>query len=198
MVDGSLFSIGYSGFAKNVDGFIEVLKRYVIHVLIDVRSSPYSTYLPEFNKENLELALKENGIYYRNYASEFGARQSDRRLYPNGYLDFELFSKTDIFLSGKSKVIKSVNKGYNLAFMCAEKEPVTCHRAILVSRVFHEAGYPVNHILPNGSTKSQSDVEYELLQLNPPTMFDNPEIDSLVLAYRKQNEKIGFKLEDLK
>jgi len=198
MSKGSLYSIGYSGFANNVEGFIDMLNRYRINVLIDVRSSPYSAYFSEFNKDNLERVLKENGIYYRNYAAEFGARQEERKLYPEGYLSFELFSKTDAFREGMQKVITGTNAGYSMAFMCAEKEPVTCHRAILVARAFYEDGYPVTHILPNGDTKTQTDIEDELLQMNPPTLFDDSEIDSLVLAYRKQNEKIGFKLEDLK
>lgn len=75
----TIYTIGYSGFA--IDDFIQILKKYEISVVIDVRSNPYSRYHLEYNKENLKKKLKQNRIYYRNYSLEFGARQSDKKYY---------------------------------------------------------------------------------------------------------------------
>lgn len=198
MDSAALFSIGYSGFWDNMSGFVDMLKKFDIKVLIDVRSKPYSVHSPEFNKENLESVLNQSGIYYRNYATEFGAQQENRSLYPNGYLDFELFSRSRAFQRGVEKVRKSVAQGYKLAFMCAEKEPIHCHRTILVSKAFSDMGYEIIHILPNGNTKTQHDVDNELMIENPPSFFDDANENALTIAYRKQNEKIGFRLENLK
>ena len=71
---GKVYTIGYSGFPE-IDEFIAILQSFKINVLIDVRSSPYSSYYDAYNKENIEATLKKAGIYYRNYAREFGARQ---------------------------------------------------------------------------------------------------------------------------
>ena len=94
----TLFTIGYSGFS--VRTFISTLQKNNITLLADVRSLPYSRRHPDYNQDVLSAVLKEYQIHYQSYAAEFGARQEDRRYYPNGYLDFEQFSKSDPFLSG--------------------------------------------------------------------------------------------------
>ena len=84
----TVFTIGYSGFQLN--DFVKILKDNGILLVIDVRSLPYSQHYADFNKENISKILKSSKIYYRNYASEFGARQAEKKYYPNGYLDFNL------------------------------------------------------------------------------------------------------------
>ncbi len=76
MVD-TVFTIGYSGF--QINDFISTLRKNGISVIIDVRSLPYSRHYSDYNKENLRSVLLKYGIYYRNYASEFGARQNERK-----------------------------------------------------------------------------------------------------------------------
>jgi len=195
-----LFTIGYSGY-KDVDDFISELKDHDIQILIDVRSSPYSAYYENYNKEQLSRKLKENGIFYSNYAKQFGARQDNPAFYQNGYLDFELFANSDQFLEGVHAIEKS---NANIVFMCAEKNPIDCHRAILVARAFYDRGHDIQHIIPNGIIHSQADIEQELLDLHFPDRyqikFDEPEKSDeeyVVKAYQKQNEKIGFKWGEL-
>ncbi len=198
----TIYTIGYSGFPLNA--FIQELKKHNINVVIDVRSSAYSERYPDYNKPNIEQTLKQIGIYYRNYTSEFGARQENRSFYsPEGYLDFDIFSKSNQFQSGVSKMVDSVEKGYKIAFMCAEKEPIQCHRAIMVARAFAKLGFTVIHLMPNGITKNQKTIEEELLKkyfpnINQLSLFDNRMSDEEYInaAYRKQNEQIGYHLED--
>ena len=124
-----IYTIGYTGFSAYE--FINVLRDREINVVIDVRSTPYSERYPDYNKENLERVLKSNQIYYRNYIKEFGARQDNRNFYSSeGYLDFEVFSKSEQFLSGVEKIENSVAKGYKIVLLCAEKKPIQCHRTI--------------------------------------------------------------------
>lgn len=196
---GKIFSIGYAGFHNDVSTFCNELMERHVNVIIDVRSSPYSAYFDAFDKEKLERSLKLQGIYYRNYAREFGARQENRVFYPNGYLDFKLFAQSEQFLEGIDRVTTSISRGYRVALMCAEKEPSACHRTILVSRELAKLGYFVEHILPDGKSKTQDDIDRELLKkyhIDPNQVSFFAEEDPLEIVYRKQNEEIGYKMED--
>lgn len=209
-MNNTVYTIGYSGF-PDISDFLKALSS--IHsaekglVLIDVRSSPFSGYYEQYNKDKLEDTLRKAGIYYRNYASAFGARQTGREYYTEGedaYLDFEKYTKSNSFIDGFNKMIKSLEAGYTPVFMCAEKDPINCHRAIMVTRAFSEKGYKVFHIMPD-STKTQKELEEELLEKyfkkakafqGQMGLFDDsfPRIND---AYRKQNEKIGYRWKDI-
>lgn len=201
MVD-TVYTIGYSGF--KIDDFIKTLKGNNISLVIDVRSTPYSRYYTDYNKENLSIMLEKSHIYYRNYVSEFGARQGERKYYPNGYLDFEMFSKSESFLSGVEKLKKSMEKNYTFALLCSEKDPIKCHRTILVSRAFHIAGYKIIHLMDNGTYVTQEDIEERLLnmffpdreQINmfAPTLSKQEYLDE---SYKKQNKNIGYTIEEV-
>lgn len=197
-----LYTIGYSGFS--VDEFIEILQKNRINVVIDVRSLPHSERYPDYNKSNIERVLRQNCIYYRNYALEFGARQDNKAFYSSdGYMDFDAFSNSDQFLNGVAKMIKSAEQGYKIVFMCAEKEPIQCHRAILVARAFDKLGFSIIHLMPNGKTKNQREIDEELLKkyypdINQITLYGDQMSDEEYLdaAYKKQNELIGYRMEE--
>ena len=87
MVD-IIYTIGYAGFS--IGAFVDTLRGHGVSALVDVRSSPFSGYHQDYNKDQLERTLHSARIYYRSYAREFGARQPERSYYPRGYLDFEL------------------------------------------------------------------------------------------------------------
>ena len=197
-----IYTIGYTGFAVNE--FIELLKQKNINVVIDVRSTPYSERYAEYNKESLEKVLKENRIYYRNYVSEFGARQDSPEFYSSeGYLDFELFSKSQQFSNGVNKICNSIEQGYGIVILCAEKKPIQCHRTILVARAFSQLGYDVIHLMPSAQTMSQKQVESELLNKYFPSrgqisLFSECNMtdeECLREAYRMQNKKIGYRMD---
>lgn len=197
----TVYTIGYSGFKKN--DFVEALRKYGINLVIDVRSKPYSQYFSDYNKENLERFLTGEHIFYRNYAVEFGARQTNNLYHAQGYMDFELFSQSDSFLTGFDKIEKTLEKGYTPVLMCAEKDPFNCHRAILVSRAFSLTGYHIEHLLPNDETITQSDIERRLLDFYFPTrhqlsLVDEAKSDDelIIEAYRKRNQEIGFSTGD--
>ncbi len=196
-----IYTIGYAGF--KIQDFLKVLKKYQINSLIDVRSNPYSKIYADYNKEALNQLLQHNKIIYRNYSSEFGARQSNMEYYPNGYLDFLLFSKSQVFQEGITKIIRSIPLGFNFVLMCSEKDPITCHRNIMVAREFYKKGIEIKNILSDGSYITQAEIEKKLVEYYYPNrnqlsfleadlsweeMVDN--------SYKFQNEKIGYHLED--
>ncbi len=200
-MDQVIYSIGYAGFP--IEEFVKVLIDRKISALIDVRSCPFSQHFADYNKDTLKETLKKSHIRYRNYAAEFGARQEDLSYYtPEGYLDFDKFSKSEPFLSGVKKLCDGMEQHYTFALMCAEIAPVTCHRTILVSRAFAQRGYEVIHLLPQGRILTQKDIETQLLDLYFPyraqlSLFGEGESEEELLeqAYKKQNAKIGYHME---
>lgn len=200
-MDRLIYTIGYSAFA-NIDDFLNQLKEYHINVLIDVRSVPVaSEFYQMYSNSYLNPYLKQNNIIYRNYSKEFGARQENIEYYENGYLNFNKFIKSNIFYSGIDKIDQGINLGYKFVLMCAEKDPIMCHRTIMVARGFKNHGYKIKHILADGSTKTQEDIEKQLVDLYFPnrqqlSLFEHKTFNEYVEeAYQKQNEKIGFKKE---
>lgn len=195
-----IYTVGYTSFP--IEEFIGVLKRRHIGCVIDVRSLPRSGYFSDFNAENLKPALSEEGILYRNLPKEFGARQEDRSLYPDGYLDFEKFSASPAFREGLEKIDAGTECGQTFALMCAEKDPFDCHRCILVGRRLKEHGYKVVH-LERDREETQEDIETRLLDRFFPrrgqlSLFDTrSEEELLEEAYRLRNREIGYRIEEV-
>lgn len=197
----TIYTIGYAGF--EIDAFVSELHRHRVNVLVDVRSSPYSGFHEKYNREALKSTLHSQGIYYRNYAREFGARQPERCFYPKGYLDFALWAASPAFQEGIRKIEDSMEQGYCFALMCAEIEPIDCHRAILVARAFADHGYEVLHLRPKKPPLLHHDLETQLLDLYFPDRdqitLGQPVPDEKELlqeAYRLRNEKIGYRLQE--
>lgn len=194
-----IFTIGYTAFQFN--DFISVLKKYNVNSVIDVRSSPYSKFHSEYNTDKLSEELKKRSFAYRNYKNEFGARQLEIKYYPHGYMDFSLFVKSDAFRSGMEKIMNASEMGYRFVLMCAEKDPVTCHRVIMVAHEFYKQGYTVKNILANGGFCTQEDIECRLVDMYYPdrnqlSFFDEQlSWDEMVKnSYAYQNEKIGYRI----
>lgn len=195
-MDSSLFTIGHSN--QTVEDFINLLLFHRIDVVADVRSIPYSQYTPQFNKEVLIGALKAKGIQYVFLGKELGARTEDLSCYEHGKVVFERVRKTVLFQSGIERLLKGLKKGYQIAIMCSEKDPLGCHRFILISRSLQKKGYPVVHIHSDSSLESQEQACHrlmELLKLEVRPLFDVPEAVEEE-AFRKQGEKIAFMNHD--
>lgn len=197
-----VFTIGYTSF--EIDKFIQILKKFNITCLIDVRSFPKSSYYKYFDDNNLSRLLKENNILYRNYKEEFGARQENKDFYnKDGYLDFNVFANSEQFNQGIDKIKKAQAMGYVVCLMCAEKDPINCHRTILIARNLDKKGFEVEHILATQETCSQKDIDKRLLDDFFPnrqqiSLFaDNnlSEEEQIEKSYQLKNQEIGFKLE---
>lgn len=205
-----LFTIGHSNLDK--DSFVSLLNQHNITALADVRSSPYSRYLPHFNKDNLNHKLSNLGIKYVFLGQELGARPKDRNCYIEGKAVYEKIAKTSLFSKGIERILKGC-QSYNIALMCAEKDPITCHRAILVCQHLKQFPIQINHILHDGTLETHQQLEKRLLKIHnlaPPgtekliqlNLFDSlPDQapcqtlsleESLTEAYRRQGNKIAY------
>jgi uncharacterized protein (DUF488 family) len=196
----NIYTIGYSGYA--LPEFISELKARQITALIDVRSLPFSRRYPDFNKETLAITLRENGIIYRSYAKEFGARRTERELYTDGKVDFAKVAASENFKSGVEKIIAGADLGYVFALMCAERDPAFCHRAVLVSRAFSERGFEVSHILRGAVEMPQIEFERRLVDFyfheSEQVSFSAQEITAqqkLCAAYERRGGEIAVARE---
>ncbi len=140
----TLYTIGHSN--QSFEEFLEMLQTIGVQAVADVRSVPASKYTPQFNREPLQAALKRNGIAYLPFGEEFGARRTDS-LDADGKVNFEMAVETPAFLHGTERVKKGLEKGYKIALMCSEANPLECHRFAMVSRWFYEHGVDVEHIV---------------------------------------------------
>ena len=157
-----VFTIGHSNL--EIGKFVALLKQNGVQAVADVRSSPYSQYNPQFNREVLQKALQEHGITYVFLGQELGARRSERECYLGGRADYELISQTPAFKRGIERLTQGAAK-MRVALMCAEKDPVDCHRCILVSPHLRRQGLQVLHILTDGTVEDHVQTEKRLLQL---------------------------------
>lgn len=197
-----IYTIGHS--QHSIDYFISMLEKYDINYVLDVRSTPHSQFAEAYNRERIGIALKRADIEYVFMGSFFGARPKDKTLYSKeGYLDFEKVRKDVKFQSGVDNVIKGIQEGNNITLMCTEKDPLECHRAILVARTFYDRGIDVQHILADSSLQSHDELNERLVDMYFPdryqiSMFacDNKtDEECLEESYRYQNKKIGYCLD---
>lgn len=191
-----VFTIGHSNL--EIGRFVALLKQHGIQAIADVRSSPYSQYNPQFNRELLQKSLQEHGIAYVFLGQELGARRSERECYLEGRADYGLISQTPAFKRGIERVTQGAAR-MRVALMCAEKDPIDCHRCILVTPHLRQQGLQVLHILSDGSLEDHLQTEKRLLQA---FALENKELfrsqDEIVAdAYKKQGEKVAYHEEDL-
>jgi uncharacterized protein (DUF488 family) len=191
-----LYTVGHSN--HPIEKFIELLRVNKITAIGDVRSHPYSRYLPQYSQDALKGFLKQNGIAYTFLGKEFGARSEEPSCYKDGKVQYERLAALPIFAEGVKRVLEGM-KRYHIAFMCAEKDPLSCHRALLVSRHFFERGILVSHIHADASLESHEGLESRLLKackLPEGDLFKSRS-DYLHDAYLIQGDRVAYQDESM-
>jgi uncharacterized protein (DUF488 family) len=186
-----IFTIGHS--THSMEELLTLLSRHEVNVVADVRSAPYSKFNPQFNKENLRRNLEASGIQYVFLGRELGARSEDKSCYENGRVRYERLAQTDLFHSGIERIIRGAEK-YHIALLCAEKEPLECHRTLLVSKALAERGLEVAHILADGRIESHEETMNRLLYavgLPVRDLFRSRE-QLISEALLRQEEKVAY------
>jgi uncharacterized protein (DUF488 family) len=191
----TVYTIGHS--THSIERFVELLRQHSITAVCDVRSRPYSRTNPQFNREVLKEALENVSIKYVFLGKELGARTDDRTCYCNGKVQYELLAKTGLFKKGIDRV-KNGAQEYRVALMCAEKEPLDCHRTILVARVLGETGMIVRHILANGTIEDHSHTLRRLVKMLRMPSSDMFRSEETVIgeAYTRQGQQIAYQLAE--
>jgi uncharacterized protein (DUF488 family) len=188
----TLFTIGHS--THELSTFLGLLGMHSLQAVADVRSQPVSFRFPQFSRPALEKSLKANHVRYVFLGHELGARREEECCYLDGQARYELVAKTSAFHDGIMRVLKGVKK-YRLALMCAEKDPITCHRTILVCRHLRGKGFSIQHILSDGKLESHEELEERMLKMlgkSQPSLFASRE-QLVEQAYEEQGGKIAYR-----
>jgi len=157
-------TIGHSNHA--IERFVDLLKVGGVALLVDVRSMPYSRRFPQFGKERLAKSLAEAGIAYAHEGAALGGK-------PEGGAGYDALAERQAFKDALGRLIERA-RNTTLCLMCAEKEPIDCHRTVLVSRRLAEQGVAIDHLLADGGTRPHHEVEEALLAKNGgPDLFED-------------------------
>jgi uncharacterized protein (DUF488 family) len=187
----AVLTIGHS--TLPYERFLELLRRANVTAVADVRTAPYSRQFPQFNREILSNELRADGIAYVFLGKELGGRPSQRQFYCDGVADYERMSGTTEFGKGLERVLDGAKK-YRIALMCSERDPLDCHRCLLVGRALAHRGVRVSHILGDGQVVSHAEIEDRLLELSGRSTGDlfAPDSERLAAAYRERARKVAF------
>ncbi len=187
-----MYSIGHSTHSFEV--FVTLLKESRIAAIADVRSTPYSRRRPQFNRNALRNSLAEHGISYVFLGAELGGRGSDdSERDENGRVQYKYIAESPAFREGLRRV-RAGSERMRLALMCAEGEPLDCHRGILISRLLIAQNVRVLHIHADGQIETHRDAERRLLRLfglHEPDLF-RTENQILKDAYERQEARIAY------
>lgn len=157
-----IFTIGHSN--HTTEKFIGLLRQHSVTALADVRSSPFSRFNPHFNKDILRRNLEPHGIKYVFLGRELGARSSDPSCYENGRVQYARLASTALYREGLDRLMRGLHT-FQIALMCAEKEPLECHRTLLVANSLASRGLEVVHILADGTLEPHDKTMARLLDL---------------------------------
>jgi uncharacterized protein (DUF488 family) len=195
-MNNMLYTVGHSN--HPIEKFIELLRVNKITAIGDVRSHPYSRYCPQYSQDALKISLRQHRIAYAFLGKEFGARSEDPSCYKDGKVQYERLAALSIFAEGVKRVLEGV-KRYHIAFMCAEKDPLSCHRALLVGRYFFEQSMPISHIHADASLESHEELELRLLKVCklPEGDLFKSRSDYLRDAYLIQGDRVAYQDESM-
>ncbi|MGK7889222.1 MAG: DUF488 family protein [Leptolyngbyaceae cyanobacterium] len=199
-----IFTIGHSN--HSLEDFVHLLQQHQITALADVRSAPYSRYLPHFNKKRLQAYLPKVAIHYVFLGQELGARPTDPNCYVEGKAVYAKIAATEAFQQGLKRLVSGA-ANYRIALMCAEKDPLTCHRAILISQHLLPFNLDIAHIHSDGALELHEKLEERLLKAHH---LQEPPVNQLSLlsstdsvidmdrgarvrqAYQQQGDKVAY------
>jgi uncharacterized protein (DUF488 family) len=191
MTGQKIFTIGHS--TSSIDVFIGLLERSGVTAIADVRSVPYSRFNPQFDRDILDEALKAFRIRYAFLGRELGARSDDPSCYHNGRVQYARLAQTALFSSGLQRLRRGA-ESHAIAIMCAEKEPLDCHRTLLVGCALVAQGVNVIHLLADGIQEEHSATMRRLLRrmgLPERDLFRSTE-ELINVARAMQEERIAY------
>ena len=156
-----IFTVGHS---NHPAAWLEkLLRMHRVVVLADVRSFPYSRFNPRFNRDALAARMQEAGIAYEFLGRELGGRSDDPGDYAEGRVRYDRLAAKPAFEIGLRRILRRL-PNERTALLCAEKEPLDCHRTLLVAPALAARGVRVQHILADGALESHDRAMDRLLE----------------------------------
>ncbi|WP_107706202.1 DUF488 domain-containing protein [Nocardioides allogilvus] len=193
---GEILTIGHS--THVIEHFLSLLSKHGATAVADVRSVPASRFTPQFNRDALKRSLADVDIKYVFLGKELGARSDDRSCYIEGQVQYDRLAQTVPFGEGIERLLNGATSE-RIAILCAEQEPLDCHRTVLVSRVLAERGASVAHIHGDGLLESHDVAMQRLMSgfgLDQDDLFHTRE-ELLGEALARQEQRIAYVDKDL-
>jgi uncharacterized protein (DUF488 family) len=152
----SFFTIGHSN--HTIDAWLALVRNHCIEVVVDTRSSPYSKYVPQFDRELLQHSLEEAGVRYLFLGAELGGRPANPDYYDaTGRVVYSLLRKDTAFQAAIARLETGMER-FRVALLCGEEDPAHCHRRLLIGRVLVERGHEMTHIRGDGRLEADEAV----------------------------------------
>jgi uncharacterized protein (DUF488 family) len=196
MVSFDLLSIGHSNIPA--DRFIATLRSAGVAAIVDVRSVPVSRFCPWFSAKTLAPLLARDGIGYLAYGDALGGRPRDAKLYCDGIADYEAMARQPEFEAGLARLTADAARCRAqgaICLMCSEREPLECHRCLLVARALAARGLAIGHILFDSSIEPHTATEQRLLELaaEDSDLFAPGQHERLAAAYRRRAHAVAYR-----
>jgi uncharacterized protein (DUF488 family) len=201
MTTFDFYSIGHSNIPA--ERFVAMLQAQHVRTIADVRSTPVSRFCPWFSAKTLKPLLEQNGIAYLPYGAALGGRPQSPALYCDGVADYEAMARQPEFQAGLDDLIADAGQlrahgpgnGRCLCLMCAEREPLDCHRCLLIARALAARGFTVGHILYDGGVEPHAATERRLLELadDHGDLFATGQNERIAAAYRRRARAVAFR-----
>ncbi len=190
------YTVGHS--RHSIDAFLGLLARHRIGAVADVRSVPFSRRNPHFSRKPLSRSLERADVRYVHLGKELGGRSDDPGCYEDGRVLYDRVARTGSFLRGMERLEQGMGK-YRVAVMCAEGEPLDCHRTLLVAPAIRERGHQVTHILPDGAIETHERTMDRLLDrlgVRPVGMLAlRPRAEVIAEAVALQSRRVAYRAE---
>ena len=152
----AIWTVGHSN--HEFGAFARLVVGEGIEYVVDVRSYPYSSFAPHFNREELRDALEAHGIRYMFLGDSLGGRPSrDEHYDADGHALYGPMAAEPGFRAAIQRLVAGA-RGHRLALVCSEADPQDCHRRLLVGRVLTTEGAELRHILPDGTVTIETSV----------------------------------------
>jgi uncharacterized protein (DUF488 family) len=191
---GLIWTIGHSN--HSAVRFIDLLQGAGIDCVADVRSTPFSRRNPQFSQKALTASLKDAGIEYWFLGDALGARPTDADCYEDGKASYARIAATAAFQEAIRALIDQ-SHAKRIALMCAEKEPLDCHRTVLVGRALAQRDTELAHIHADGRIEPHAALEERLLHLAKEKVdLLNDRDAALAQAYDKQGKRMAYDAAD--
>jgi uncharacterized protein (DUF488 family) len=197
-----LVSVGHS--LHSIEKFVDLLRKEGVTAVADVRTSPYSRRLPQFNRHDLEAALRTSEIAYVFLGDQLGGRPQSAELYDErGVVDYERVRRTAAFREGLRRLLEKARQG-TVAMLCAEDDPLDCHRGLMITPALVELGVAPRHLRRDRTVETTTEMEDRLLRetkltgrLLPDLFTPAPDRNEVLAeAYRVRAGKKAYRLED--
>jgi uncharacterized protein (DUF488 family) len=152
----TIYSIGHSN--QPLEAFLELLHKHNVQTLIDIRSHPYSRYVPHFNSPELGNSVRHSNIEYLFMGKELGGRPDGEEFYDaDNHVMYSRVAESPLFLKGIRR-LEEEGRASRAVIMCSEEDPTSCHRHLLIGRVLAEQGISLLHIRGDGHIQTEEEL----------------------------------------